>query len=69
MRECVREHGPILQSMVGRLYHEKYERHFAADFPEGMTRFLRERLAKELTIEPQKGQAAQKPRGAGGASL
>lgn len=55
--ECVEVNGPILVSMVGRLYQEAHGRPFAQDgFPEGIGRFMRERLREELVFEPQKGQ-------------
>ena len=35
VRECVSRNGPILASMVGRLYHEAHGQLFSAAFPEG----------------------------------
>ena len=56
MRACVAENGPILASMVGRLYREAHGRHFADACGVTLNRFLRGRLAAELEFEAQKGQ-------------
>jgi len=56
LRECVQDYGPILVSMLGRLYHEKHDKHFAEAFPIGISKFLQEYLGDELNFEDQKGQ-------------
>ena len=56
VRACVAENGPILASMVGRLYREAHGRHFADACGVTLNRFLRGRLAAELEFEAQKGQ-------------
>lgn len=57
LRECVRENGPLLVSMLGRLYHEAHGVHFGETFPRSsLTAFLQSRLGKELAYEAQKGQ-------------
>ena len=56
VRKTVRELGPILVSMVGRLYHKEHDRHFTHDFPCGVTKFLQQHLKDELAFEEQKGQ-------------
>ena len=56
VRACVAENGPILASMVGRLYREAHGRHFADACGVTLNRFLRGRLASELEFEAQKGQ-------------
>ena len=56
VRQCVETHGPILASMIGRLYHETHGRHFGESFSEGLGKFMRAHLADALTFEPQKGQ-------------
>lgn len=56
LRECMRDNGPILLSMVGRLYHEAHGRHFGDDFPQSsLTAFMQGQLGKELVFEAQKG--------------
>jgi len=56
VRQTVRELGPILVSMVGRLYHKAHGTHFTHDFPQGVTKFLSQHLQDELDFEEQKGQ-------------
>ena len=57
LRECVRDNGPLLISMVGRLFHEAHGKHFGEAFPQSsLTAFLQSRLGKELSFETQKGQ-------------
>ena len=57
MRACVDANGPILVSMLGRLYLEAHGKHFAEDgFPGGIGRFLRTELKDELSFEAMKGQ-------------
>lgn len=57
IRGCIEENGPILASMVGRLYLEAHGKPFAENgFPEGIGRFMRDKLADELQFETQKGQ-------------
>ena len=56
VRDCVRDNGPILASMVGRLYREAHGMPFAEAFPEGVGRFMRAHLSEELAFELQKGQ-------------
>lgn len=56
LRECMRDNGPILVSMVGRLYNEAHGRHFGDDFPQSsLTAFMQGQLGKELVFEAQKG--------------
>ena len=56
VRDCIRTRGPILASMVGRLYHDAHGSHFGEAFPEGLNKFMRSHLASELSFEAQKGQ-------------
>ena len=57
LRECVRDNGPVLISMVGRLFHEAHGKHFGEVIEKStLTAFLQSRLGKELTYEAQKGQ-------------
>jgi len=42
--------------MIGRLYNEAHGEHFVNTHPEGITKFLSTRLAKELKFETLKGQ-------------
>ena len=56
VRACIHTNGPILASMVGRLYREAHGEPFAEKFPEGVGRFMRKHLVDELTFEAQKGQ-------------
>eukprot|EP00854_Cymbomonas_tetramitiformis_P007050 gene7050-8407_t len=56
IRICVFEHGPILISMIGRLYREEHDKHFNEGFPMGLTKFVQEYLSKEMSLENQKGQ-------------
>ena len=56
VRRTVRELGPILVSMVGRLYHTEHGTHFTHDFPQGVSKFLAQHLKDELEFEEQKGQ-------------
>ena len=48
VRACVAANGPILASMVGRLYREAHGRHFADACGVTLNRFLRGRLAAEV---------------------
>ena len=58
IKECVRTNGPILASMVGRLYHEATGTAFNAALPDagGIIKFMRTALADDLSFEAQKGQ-------------
>lgn len=58
IKECVRVNGPILASMVGRLYHEATGNAFNAVLPDagGIIKFMRTQLADDLSFEAQKGQ-------------
>jgi len=55
VRECVQDYGPILVSMLGRMYHTAHGTHFTHDFPQGVSKFLTQHLKDELTFEEQKG--------------
>ena len=55
VRDCVSTNGPILASMVGRLYQEAHGQKFNVTFPEGIVKFMRHHLATELSFEAQKG--------------
>lgn len=65
VRTCVLEGGPILVSMIGRLFHEAHGRHFNEDFPEGINRFLRNRFEQEFIFEEVKGERAKRSGGRG----
>ena len=56
IRECVSTNGPILVSMVGRLYHEAHGVHFNEALSTPITRFMHEKMSNELSFETQKGQ-------------
>ena len=61
LRERVTSCGPILVSMLGRMYHEEFGRHFSDDCGEGVNRFLKRHFEREFTFEAQKGQVCACP--------
>ena len=56
VRECVQANGPILASMVGRLYHEATGTAFNTALPDagGIIKYMRNQLADDLSFEAQK---------------
>jgi hypothetical protein len=50
VRSTVRDKGPILLSMIGRLYHEEKGLDFKEVFKEGLTKFLKQHLDAELSV-------------------
>lgn len=55
VRTTVQEKGPILISMIGRLYHEEKGHDFKDAFPIGLTKFLQKYLGDELNYTTLKG--------------
>ena len=57
LRERVTTCGPILVSMLGRMFREEFGRHFSDECGEGISKFLKRHFEQEFKFEPQKGQA------------
>ena len=62
LRERVTTCGPILISMLGRMFHEEFGRHFSDEVGEGVNRFLRKHFEQEFVFEAQKGQVRRRRR-------
>ncbi|KAL1503737.1 hypothetical protein AB1Y20_012208 [Prymnesium parvum] len=56
LRTKVRAYGPILVSMLGRMFHEEFGRAFSEECGEGVSKFLRRHCESEFRLEVQKGQ-------------
>ena len=59
LRERVTTCGPILVSMLGRMFHEEFGRHFSDEVGEGVNKFLRKHFEQEFAFEAQKGQVCR----------
>eukprot|EP00242_Pyramimonas_sp_CCMP2087_P012169 CAMPEP_0198214302 /NCGR_PEP_ID=MMETSP1445-20131203/40406_1 /TAXON_ID=36898 /ORGANISM="Pyramimonas sp., Strain CCMP2087" /LENGTH=149 /DNA_ID=CAMNT_0043889435 /DNA_START=164 /DNA_END=610 /DNA_ORIENTATION=+ len=55
IHQTVAEHGPILLSMIGRLYREQTKQDFKEVFNIGLTKFLEQHFKQEFTFEVLKG--------------
>lgn len=56
VRDKVTGCGPILVSMLGRMYHEEFGSQFQDSCGEGLNKFLKRHFEHEFSFEVQKGQ-------------
>lgn len=50
LMNTIHQHGPILVSMVGRMYHEHHGKHFGDVWSEGVHKFLCHNLENQVRI-------------------